>query len=245
LLAGLEERGCHYVCAVESTFGLRLPEEVEASGVAPPYQGRGQPRKARPAPLHTAEALAKGMGAGAWVKVAWREGRKGELAKEFAFLPAHRATGGREGAISIEHSRVSTGPLGWLLIERPLPGHGGEVKYYYANLPGDCPPERLVSLAHARWAIEQFYEDGNGECGLDDFQGRSWEGLHRHLALVLLTYSFLVSQRLKEGSAGEELFPPQVDLSFPAAHRLVLSRLFQDLVLFWLGFDPSTLPRPP
>jgi SRSO17 transposase len=48
----------------------------------------------------------------------------------------------------------------------------------------------LVTQAHARWVIEQFYEDAKQECGLDHFQGRLWEGLHRHLALVLLAYSF-------------------------------------------------------
>ncbi len=36
----------------------------------------------------------------------------------------------------------------------------------------------LITLAHARWVIEQFYKDARQECGLDDFQGRCWEGLH-------------------------------------------------------------------
>jgi hypothetical protein len=42
---------------------------------------------------------------------------------------------------------------------------------------------------------EQFYEDAMGECGLDHYQGRRWDGLHRHLALVMLAYSFLACQR--------------------------------------------------
>ena len=40
------------------------------------------------------------------------------------------------------------------------------------------------------------YEDAKGECGLDDYQGRRWDGLHRHLALTWLAYTFLVLQRL-------------------------------------------------
>jgi SRSO17 transposase len=52
-LQGLEERQVPYVCGVERTFGVRLPAEVVAQQAAgpPPYQGRGQPRKPRPAPL--------------------------------------------------------------------------------------------------------------------------------------------------------------------------------------------------
>ena len=79
--------------------------------------------------------------------------------------------------------------------ERPVPGERGEVKWSYSNLPADTPLRRLVELAHSRWPIEQFYEDAKGECGLDHDQGRRWDGLHRHLALVMLAYSFLARQR--------------------------------------------------
>jgi SRSO17 transposase len=76
------------------------------------------------------------------------------------------------------------------------------------SVPAKVSLKRLATLAHSRWAIEQFYEDSNGECGLDDFQGRRWDGLHRHLALVMLTYSFLMQQRLPSPTTGGEgLFP--------------------------------------
>ncbi len=56
--------------------------------------------------------------------------------------------------------------------------------------------------------IEQFYEDAKQECGLDDFQGRRWDGLHRHLALVMLAYTFLALQRLVLPLPAGEDFPP-------------------------------------
>src|SRR5207302_5257442 len=58
-----------------------------------------------------------------------------------------------------------------------------------------------------------FYEDAKGECGLDDYQGRRWDGLHRHLALVLLTYSFLVTQRLRTHALPPMPRPTTVGLS--------------------------------
>ena len=195
-LAGLEERQLTYVCGIEKTFGLRLPDEVHAAKAAPspPYQGRGQPKKRRPAPLHTAQALLEALPEGAWQEVSWREGSKGTLDKQFVALRAHRATGNpTEERPNL--SGVSTGPEGWLLLERPIPGQPGDRKWYYSNLPAETPLERLVSLAHARWIIEQFYEDAKGECGLDQYQGRRWDGLHRHLALAMLTYSFLAQRR--------------------------------------------------
>ncbi len=224
-LGGLEERKLSYVCGVESTFGVRLPEEVRAASEAgaPPYQGRGQPPKERPAPLYTARELIGSLPEEAWRKVSWREGTKGTLSKQMVALRAHRATGSDRH--SIDHELVLTAAEGWLIGERPLPGQpssahkkeGGEeeLKYYYSSLGADVSLERLASVAKSRWAIEQFYEDAKGECGLGDFQGRRWEGLHRHLALSMLAYSFLMLHSSvtrgagDSSSSGEVYFPPR------------------------------------
>jgi SRSO17 transposase len=217
-LGGLEEREVAYVCGVESTFGVRLPEEVRAhkEAGAPAYKGRGQPPKERPAPLYTAKEVIGSLPEQAWRTVAWREGTKGTLSKQMVAVRAHRATGSDRH--STTHERVLTAEEGWLIAERPirseeedLPGEE-DLKYYYSSLSADVSPERLTSLAHSRWAIEQFYEDAKGECGLSDYQGRRWEGLHRHLALSMMAYSFLMlhSSVLLGGdpSHEEEAFSP-------------------------------------
>jgi SRSO17 transposase len=198
-LEGLEERKLSYVCAVESTFGVRLPEEVRAAkqAGAPPYRGRGQPPKERPAPLYTAKEVIGSLPQEAWQTVSWREGTKGTLSKQMVALRAHRATGSPR-RMSTTHERVVTAAEGWLIAERPLRSEGEdlpdeeELKYYYSSLEAGVSLERLAALAKSRWAIEQFYEDAKGECGLGDYQGRRWDGLHRHLALVMVAYSFLM-----------------------------------------------------
>jgi len=119
---------------------------------------------------------------------------------------------------------VHTGPEGWRLPERPVPEAVADdaqppsvepqekqeekIKYWFSVLPKETSLQRLVLLAHARWVIEQFYEDAKQECGLDDYQGRSWPGLHRHLALVMLAYSFLMLYRLTLPLPPEEAFSP-------------------------------------
>jgi SRSO17 transposase len=220
-LQGLEERHLPYVCGVESTFGVRRPEEVAtAAAVAAAWAeaptrgrlagnrgGRGQPKKPRPAPLYRVQALLDAQPEAAWQTVTWREGTTGPLTKQVVALRVHRATGGAH--LPITDARVTTGPEGWLLGERPLPGTTGEHKWYFSTLPADTPLQRLVELAHARWAVEQFYEDAKGECGLDDYQGRRWDGLQRHLALVMLAYSFLAVQALAaDAGPPDEAFPP-------------------------------------
>jgi SRSO17 transposase len=193
-LQGLEDRQLAYIVGVSSTFGVRLPDEVQAAALVPPrLRGRGQPKKPRPASLYQAKAVLEALPANHWQTITWREAAGHALRKQFVAIRVHWATGGAQ--LSTSHHRVYTGPEGWLLGERPVPGDRGEVKWYYSNLPADTPLHRRVSLAHSRWPIEQFYEDAKGECGLDHYQGRRWDGLHRHLALVMLAYSFLARQR--------------------------------------------------
>jgi SRSO17 transposase len=193
-LQGLEARHGAYVVGVSSTFGVRLPDEVRAVAlVLPRPRGRGQPKKPRPAPLYQAQAVLETLPAERWQTITWRQHDDMALRKQCVAVRVHWATGGAQ--FSTSHSRVSTGPEGWRLGERPVPGDHGDVKWYYSNLPPDTSLQRLVELAHSRWPIEQFYEDAKGECGLDDYQGRRWDGLHRHLALVMLAYSFVARQR--------------------------------------------------
>jgi SRSO17 transposase len=217
-LGGLEERKLPYVCGVESTFGVRLPEEVRAAkeAGAAPYRGRGQPPKERPAPLYTAEEVIGSLPQEEWQTVSWREGTKGTLSKRMVALRAHRATGSDRH--STTHERIVTAAEGWLIAEGPLRSEREdlpdeeELKYYYSSLGADVSLERLASLAKSRWAIEQFYEDAKGECGLGDYQGRRWDGLHRHLALSMMAYSFLMlhsSVTIGAGSSSswEVIFP--------------------------------------
>jgi Transposase DDE domain len=135
-------------------------------------------------------------------------------------LRVHRATGSPPH--SIDHELVLTAKEGWLIGERPLAGQPSsvhkkegeeELNYYYSTLGAEVSLKRLASVAKSRWTIEQFYEDAKGECGLGDFQGRRWEGLHRHLALSMLAYSFLMlHSSVTRGaggssSSGEAFFP--------------------------------------
>jgi SRSO17 transposase len=128
-----------------------------------------------------------------WQPITWREHNDVVLRKQFVAVRVPWATGGVQ--FSTSHPRVRTGPEGWLLGARPMPGERGDRKWYVSNLPANTPLHRLGEVAHSRWPIEQFYADAKGECGLDDYQGRRWAGLHRHRALVMLAYSFLARPR--------------------------------------------------
>jgi len=206
-LDGLEARGLPYVVGVNADDTFRLAEHVAADpgdGPPPSHSGRGRPRKAptledRIEPEEAREWL-EGLPEDAWEKVAWREGTKGPLVKQFARLRVFR-TGRRGKHLASE---------GWLIGERPVPGHKGDRKFYFAHGLDELSFADLVDLAHIRWVIERFYQDAKGELGLDDYEGRLWQGFHRHLALVMLAHSFLTLRQAYEPEVleGEEVAGP-------------------------------------
>ena len=84
---------------------------------------------------------------------------------------------------------------GWLIGERLVDGHRGETKYYFVWGLDEMELSDLVELIHSRWVIERFYQDAKGELGLDEYEGRFWTGLHRHVVLVMLAHCYLALQQ--------------------------------------------------
>ncbi len=227
-LEGLEARGLPYVVGVASSTHFRLARDVEGDPgeePAPPYQGQGRPR--RPdiigvedrIPSREAKTLLEGLPQDAWQTITWREGTKGDLSKEFTRVRVYRV--GRRG------KPLPSG--GWLIGQRPLNGHQGESKYFLAWGLDSLALQDQVVLAHNRWVIERFYQDAKGELGLDDYEGRFWTGLHRHVALVMLAHCFL-SLRRQDGQ------PPQAD--FTDGHCLGSSATSV------ASFPPKGSPKP-
>lgn len=129
--------------------------------------------------VQRADVLIGSLAARSWRSVAWREGSDGWLRGRFLAVRAWRirASG---------HRRA-----GWLIAEQMA---DGKRKYYWSNLGPDTTLGRLVEYAHRRHWVERFPQDAKGLLGWDQYQGRRWQGFHRHAVSVMLAYSFLVWQ---------------------------------------------------
>jgi SRSO17 transposase len=72
----------------------------------------------------------------------------------------------------------------WLLIRRSV-SDPGAVAFFACGGPPTTTLGELVRVAGARWSIEDCFELAKGDCGLDEYEVRSWVGWYRHVTLSL------------------------------------------------------------
>src|SRR5215467_10018233 len=203
----LRERGERYVLGVPCNTTMR---DLEAP--SPAYQGRGRRPKA---PWQSVTAWRKLLDPTAWRRLMVRDGEKGPVAIEMVT---------RRVQTRLERKR--TGPAEWLIItRRPLTDdctleprasrdatdHDAHYRYHYYLTPSDgCrvafqEPSlgELARVIKAGACIEASFKRGKGEVGMDEYQVRTWQGWHHHMALSLMAVWFLIG----ETHRGQQLTP--------------------------------------
>jgi SRSO17 transposase len=210
----LRERGKRYVLGVPCNTTLR---DLEA--LPPAYQGRGRRPKA---PWQSVTAWRQSLDPTAWRRFTVRDGEKGPVAIEMVK---------RRVQTRIEHKR--TGPEEWLVVTRRLVADertlearasrdaidqdAGYRHHYYLTPTDGCgvvfkEPSLgdLARVIKAGACIEASFKRGKGEVGMDEYQVRTWQGWHHHMALSLIAVWFLIG----ETHRGQQLTPaltlPQV-----------------------------------
>jgi len=155
----------------------------------PDWKGRGRRptrlrlRSPQDRPIHVRE-LVTSISKEGWITATIKEGSKGPIVCDFAFL-------------RITESRANLpGPEVWLILRRNL-DDPTEVKFYFSNAPADTPLIEFVRISGMRWPIEIIFEEAKGEVGFDHYEMRSWLGWHHHMLLVALAHHFLVRLRVR------------------------------------------------
>jgi SRSO17 transposase len=162
-------------------------------------------------PPSSVAALAAGRPASRWYRRTVSEGTKGPLVYEFA---RQRITLCKDG---LPERTV------WLVLKRSM-GPEPTSTYYISNAPGSTPLRTFVWLSGLRWAVEQCFEEGKTELGMDHYEGRKYSGWHHHMLTTMLAHFFLWHLKIRLGkksacpdrgpdpeSAGGHLAPAPVD----------------------------------
>jgi SRSO17 transposase len=180
---GLRQRQEAYVLDVPCSTKVR---DLQAR--RPPRRPGSKTRR-RVVPFRRAEAWAAAQPARRWQELVVRDGQKGPIRVRAMMAKVQTREGHR------------VGPHEWLLVLRvsqPEPGQA-EISYHLAWSLGEPTLDDLVAAHGRRHQIEQLFEHGKGEAGLDHYEVRSYVGWHHHMTLSLLALWFLCRERLSQG----------------------------------------------
>jgi len=157
--------------------------------VEPPGRGlmgrpRTHPRVSRHAPRpQELRELAQTLASSAWTRHRIKEGSKGPIIADFAFM--HMTTV-RDGL---------PGPRVWVIFRRqvcPAP----DLKFYLSNAPSSCSHAELIRICGLRWPVETTLEEGKDELGMDHYESRGWVSWYHHIAQTFMAHLFLMRVRL-------------------------------------------------
>jgi len=172
----------YYFASIHSNTQVFLRKPTVS---VPPYQGHGRPpRKARieRAKVYTVKDIAKSKRC-SWSKVMLIEGAKGPIMADVACMRVYPS-----------HKRMPRESAVWLFLRRMA---DGEIKYAFSNAPKDTPLSEFCKAATMRWPIEQCFQDGKSQVGMDQYEHRSWPAWHRHMTYVFLALHFLLRLRIR------------------------------------------------
>ena len=134
----------------------------------------------------TVAAVAASLPASSWYRRKVSEGTKGPIEYEFA---RQRVTLCKDG---LPERTV------WLVIKRTL-GAAPSYSYSISNAPASTPLRTFVWLSGVRWAMEQCFEEGKTELGMDHYEVRKYPGWHHHMLTTMLAHFFLWHLKLRLG----------------------------------------------
>jgi SRSO17 transposase len=155
-------------------------------------RGRKLRRVAQGQPAaQTLLALARGLSASAWQACTWKAADGRTRRTRLAWVEVYLQEGLDGPANDLE--RV------WLVVDWPA-GNTAPYHCYLAQWERPPPKGRCLRLSRGRSAIEQYFQRGKTDLGLDHHEGRSWLGFEHHLVLAALAYWFvlLMFERIKK-----------------------------------------------
>jgi SRSO17 transposase len=163
----------------------RPPMAVPARGRRGPAPTRERVTADAPIPQRV-DVVAAQVPPGQWQRWQIKEGAKGPMGAEFAFV---RVVPVRDDG---------PGPESWLVLRRSL-GDTPDLKTYLSHAPSSTRPSKRVWASGMRWPVESGIEESKGEVGLDQYEVRGWVGWHHPTTLSFLAHHFLVRQRCRMG----------------------------------------------
>jgi SRSO17 transposase len=84
-----------------------------------------------------------------------------------------------------------------LVIRKTNTMNGMEIKYAFSNaLEGQYTTTELVQMQSQRYFVERSFQDAKQEMGMSQYQVRGWLAWHHHIALVMMSQEFVLTEKM-------------------------------------------------
>jgi SRSO17 transposase len=132
-----------------------------------------------------------------WVRYRVKDGEKGPMVWE-----------AKHAMLTVRDERGLPGMRMHLVVARNAL-NPQETKFFLSNASEETAISTLLLVAFSRWRVERCFEDQKQEVGLDQWEGRRWLGLKRHLIITAVSYLFLarVCRDHREKKSGPDGVP--------------------------------------
>jgi SRSO17 transposase len=157
-----------------------LREFLEQEGIAYVLAVARDHLVATPTGPRRADILAA---AGTWHRVSGGNGAKGRRWYDWALF-------------------ATTRPEICLLVRRSLT-RPSELAFYLCHTPQPAPLAVLVKVAATRWCVEECFQAGKNEAGLDHYQVRLYKAWYRYVTLAMLALAWLAVTRAELAEPGQ------------------------------------------
>jgi SRSO17 transposase len=132
--------------------------------------------------------LADAFQSGLWQAAGWRAADGEKRATRLAWKQIYLNSDLDEGN--------GQWPPCWLVVDWPE-DQTDPYHVYVAWLKQPPAKGRMLRLSRGRWPIEQYFQRGKDDLGLDHYEGRSWRGFHHHLTMSAVAYLFVAVDYLR------------------------------------------------
>jgi SRSO17 transposase len=155
------------------------------------------------------DQIAHSLPALAWERVSAGSGSKGERMYDWTLIRGWEEDGWSHG----------------LLVRRSIEDLPEHAYYRFYAPTHKTTLETLARVAGQRWQIEQAFQTAKGECGLDHYEVRNWQGWYRHITLAMLAHAVLAVLRSRGEKNSRRAGAPQRARTAPPAHSPALARM--------------------
>jgi SRSO17 transposase len=176
-LDALDAMGQKYVVEVKKNTVIFTVDPATLPGAYPGPKKRKRTGCYKYEEVKSVAEIAAGLPPDAWRPLQLREGAKGPLIYEFATLRVW----------AMRHYKA--GPPIWLQFRRTM--EKTDLKYYVAGAGPETSWEHIALAGAARWRVEECFEDGKMHLGMADYEARSWDSWHHHMAMVALAHLYV------------------------------------------------------